>query len=272
MPAYIDGYLIDATVQENHTYESEVTKYPVESGSDITDNVRNKPIVITLEGIVSDNPIGQVAIVRNRSVVTPASSDSSTDFLPSDEALAKLIAVHNAKQPIVVETTLKRYDSMVMTNLEIPRDASTGAVLHFTATFEQVIIVTNNRLFIRVASPNMAGKKNVIRSAAGFEVVKAPTITTKSGKTAIFDSAKGSYVYGDSLPGGAPVPNTDMPNTDSTGTVIGGTPTHWDPASNQWHNQDGTPVSKYDMEKADGTGQWWKDAFNPTNYPGSDGF
>ena len=42
--ASIAGFPIDATVTETHDLESEVTEYPTEKGSDITDHVRNKPI------------------------------------------------------------------------------------------------------------------------------------------------------------------------------------------------------------------------------------
>ena len=45
----IAGFVIDAALRETHTYESEVTEYPVESGAMITDNIRPRPITIEIE-------------------------------------------------------------------------------------------------------------------------------------------------------------------------------------------------------------------------------
>ena len=61
----IKGFPIDAAITEEHTYDSEVTSYPVESGSDITDNVRTLPIEITIEGLVSDNPLERRLATRS---------------------------------------------------------------------------------------------------------------------------------------------------------------------------------------------------------------
>lgn len=151
----IDGYAIDASLTEAHTFESEVSEYPVETGGDVTDNVRPKPIVVKIDGIVSDTPIGTMADVRGRQ-----GDNGQLDFTPSNDAYAKLKEIRDRREPVSIVTTLQTFDSMVMTNLEVPRDAKTGKALRFTATFQQVTLVTNLRTTIRVATPSVANKPN----------------------------------------------------------------------------------------------------------------
>lgn len=144
----IGDYIIDATVTEAHAFNSDVTEYPVEQGGDITDNIRPKPITVMVEGLVSDTPIGRIADLRN------FEGSNSEDFYPSRDALASLLAIRDAREPVTIVTSLQSFDNMVMTQLSVPRDAATGDALRFSATFQQVIFVTNNRTTVRTATPS----------------------------------------------------------------------------------------------------------------------
>jgi len=147
----IDGYLVDVAVSEGHEFPSEVTQHPVETGADLTDHVRNRPIMITLEGVVSDTPIGLVA------------NERSEDVLPSDEALAKLKEIRNRREPVTITTSLGTYENMAMQSLSVPRSSSTGEALRFTCVFVQIQLITNERTTIRVAEPR--GKKKISKGA-----------------------------------------------------------------------------------------------------------
>lgn len=149
---------LDASISEQHGFESEVTEHPVEEGADIADHVRARPIVVTIEGVVSDAPIGPVATRR------------TANALPSDDALAKLLAIRDAREPVTIQTTLgnkspnevgKVYQNMVLTSLSIPRDSATGFALRFSATFTQIQLVTNERTTVRVSVPRGAKKVNL---------------------------------------------------------------------------------------------------------------
>lgn len=150
-PIIIDGYTIDASISEDHSFDSDVTDFPVEQGANITDNVRPKPIVITIEGIVSDTPLGAIADIRH----------GDDTFTPSNEALAVLEGIRAARQPVTIQTTLRVFENMLMSGLSIPRDPQTGAALRFSATFTEVILVTNNRTTVRVATPSSGSAKGL---------------------------------------------------------------------------------------------------------------
>lgn len=150
----IDGYPIDLAITETLNLESTVTKYPIERGAKIADHVQNEPPTITLEGIVSDTPIGVIATDPTRQVVTGGA-------LPSKDALTRLLAIRDAKEPVVIECNLGRFEQMIMTSLEVPKSKEVGKALQFTVTFEQITLTTNNRTTVRVAIPNGSGRDNL---------------------------------------------------------------------------------------------------------------
>lgn len=146
----IDGFPIDATVSESHAFDLDVTDHPVEEGADITDNARIRPAVITLSCIVSDTPLAAVASARD----LPGGGGGA----PSDEAYARMLAIRDAREPVVVTTSIATYANMVLQSLSIPRAASDGESLRFSATFKEVRIVKNDRK--RVSVPRAKGKVN----------------------------------------------------------------------------------------------------------------
>lgn len=149
----IAGYPLDLALTEEHDFESEVTEYPVESGADVSDNIRNKPLEITLEGIVSDTPIGAIALDATRR------AESGTP-LPSLDAYTRILAIRDARELVTIETSLGKFERMALTRLAVPRDRTTGKALKFTVSFRQVNVVQNRRTTVRVAVPNAGGKVN----------------------------------------------------------------------------------------------------------------
>ncbi len=145
----IDNYLIDVTIAEEHELPAEVTSHPIEDGADITDHVRLAPISVTLEGIVSDTPIGTLATTR------------APDGKPSDDAYAFLKLVRSRREPVTIETSLETFDNMVLQHLSVPRAANNGDALRFRVTFVQVELVTNERTTIPTSHPRGQKKRNL---------------------------------------------------------------------------------------------------------------
>lgn len=167
MAVIIDDFEIDIAEAEEHRFDSEITEHPVETGADITDHVRSRGMSLTIDGIVSDTPIG--AIAKRRLI-------DFGDFLPSGEAYAKLIGIRDARQPITIATSLRTYENMVMESLTIPCNATAGDALRFSAVFRQVQLITNERTIVLVSVPR--GKAKVNRGQAFAPDVTAPAKTT----------------------------------------------------------------------------------------------
>jgi hypothetical protein len=161
----INDFAIDAALREEHSFESEVTQFPVEDGADITDHVRTLPKVVTIEGVVSDTPLGKAAVARAgvNALIEDGLIEPTT---ASADALAALTEIHEAREPVTITTSLRLYENMVMESLTIPRDAETGAALRFTATFRQIVIVANQRVRVRVAVPRGKGKRSLGHQAS----------------------------------------------------------------------------------------------------------
>lgn len=147
----IGGYEIDVAVVEEPSFTNEVTEHPVEAGSDVADHVNAKPVIVVVEGIVSDTPIGPLADRR-------AADALEGELLPSDDAFSRLVAISEARQPVTVETSRRIFQNMVLESLSERRDASSGEAFRFRATFHQVRLVTNQRTTIRVAVPRASKK------------------------------------------------------------------------------------------------------------------
>lgn len=157
----IDGVAVDASISESHQFDSEVTDYPVETGSDVTDNVRIKPTIVTINGIVSSTPLpGTFNFEGEDASGNPIKVTAAKDMLDH------LLTIQVNRLPISITTALLVYDDMVMQTLHIPKDAKIGRAFVFTATFKQVTLVSSDRTFVLVANPNAAGKTNLGAKAA----------------------------------------------------------------------------------------------------------
>jgi hypothetical protein len=194
----IDGFEIDAELSGEHGFESEVTDHPVEQGADISDHVRPKPVVVTVEGVVSDTPVGPIADRRG-----DVNENGVLVNSPSQDALAWFLRLRDERQPVAIETSLRRFDSMILQSLSIPTDARTGKALRFRATFKQVRVVVNERSTVRVDVPRARRRQNL-----GNRPAATPPFTiekTRKQASALADATGRSQTLFDGIkPTGAP--------------------------------------------------------------------
>jgi len=134
------GIVVDATISEEHTSSCDLTENPVEDGAKVTDHVQLKPSELTIEGVISDSPLGYAIIgnIQNlvRSVATLFGRSSR-----STDAFNNLRKLQESRKPFTVITGLKRYTNMIMTDLSVPRTATTGGAIHFRAVMKEIRIV-----------------------------------------------------------------------------------------------------------------------------------
>ena len=171
---HIATVAIDASEHEKHSTQVDITDSPVEQGADVSDSLRKKPQELTITGIVSNFVIAggpsQTIVVSNED----AEPDSDFQFLSSsswaqgraEEAYATLEGLAGSSTLFQVVTSLRVYDNMALKSLEVPRDATTGHALRFTATFKELIIVNNATVQIAVSQPSAVPTKNVGKTAA----------------------------------------------------------------------------------------------------------
>lgn len=168
----IGNLSLDATLSESHDYENEVSQFPVESGEDITDNIRITPDRITIEGLISNTPITAGAtdiediIERNGNITTakrvsrdgtPVRVESAQDILLRISG-RKINGADETPELVTVVTGLRSYTGMAMESLVIKRNGSTGQALPFTAQLLKVQIVQTETIKLPNAPPKAQSK------------------------------------------------------------------------------------------------------------------
>ncbi len=185
----IDSWPYDLMVTGEVSFESEVTNFPVERGSNISDHIRPNPITLTLEVIVSDTPIGALANDPSRQVQERQPDGLAilginvadilgTDQvpLPSAEAYERLRGIRDSRRLVQIEIPVgsrkgkpgkRLYQNMALTNLSERHGADTTGAGMFSVSFQQVAIVENRKIFVRTAAPT------------GQPKAKSKSLTTK---------------------------------------------------------------------------------------------
>lgn len=143
----------DVITEENHEMISEVTEFPIEDGSLISDHIIKKGKTLKLTGMISDDPITilQTGFLERSSSVIPQSLKSKFGFgisgingKPSKDGFDRFEEIHDNNIIVEIVTGLKKYDTMVMLELNMPRTSRTVRSLQFTATFKQINIVSTD--------------------------------------------------------------------------------------------------------------------------------
>lgn len=143
----IDGYIVDAALVEQHQLDNEITENPIEKGGIINDHVYEMPDVITLDCVVSDTPLGPVALARGSEL------DGNT---PSLDAYERMKFIRRRGETVVITTSLGIHKDMMLWKLGIPRKADDGECLKFQVSFKAMTFVSNERTVVRIAVPQQA--------------------------------------------------------------------------------------------------------------------
>jgi hypothetical protein len=187
----VGGIFLDATLNENHQYNSRVTNYPVEDGRIISDHVINEPETVQITGIVTDTPISLL-----------------TSFNRSVDAFNRLVRLHTNRELVTVVTGIKVYTNMVMTSLQVPKNVQTGQSLTFIIDLQKVFLDSSVRLSLDPNNPfNKAADKiprEIVNDANVYPYLQQDPVTSLKDQA----SSKVDVGIQDLLP----VPTNILPN------------------------------------------------------------
>ena len=182
--------ILDALVRESHDFRSEVTEFPVETGGNISDHIRNEQREISIEGMITNNPIRFLGGIPAKLI--RGSSAGGIVIGPSlnlvELAFAELERIYNAKDTMIVSTPRKFYTKMVMTRLSIPKDRATGDALRFSASFRQLERVQSRT--VERLSKNVAQERSKPVADAGKQT---PPPTTPKAETRLRSALFGIF-------------------------------------------------------------------------------
>lgn len=146
---------LDATVSETHQHQADITEFPVEGGSALSDHRQQKPVQLTLEFVLTNTPIVEDGTPHWEGDYLPHSPG------PADATIELLLSTwFEGSFLFRIETTTRLYESMMITGLNLPRDARTGESIRGTITFKQVKIATSKSDPSKVP-PEFRGKQRI---------------------------------------------------------------------------------------------------------------
>jgi len=178
----IGGVELDATLRETHSTTVTATSNPVELGADITDNAAVEPVQLELQVAVSDTPLGLAAFTGLVDTVTGLFGSSTTNNLTrSQAAYNTMVEIQNQREPISVQTKLKLYENMLITNISVSQDKDTSRIVMMNISLKEMIIVETETVKLdqdqlkgnttkqQASSAEKSGRKEAVTPGAGVK-------------------------------------------------------------------------------------------------------
>lgn len=155
----IEGILeLTSTASITVTESSSTTKFKVEDGFNISDNITTENIKISFSGVISD--VRSLSLVGNDQdpQAQPFGNRGVKNFIDSIRRIKESKSVFN----VVYDTRLGVIDNCVLTSLVISKDAKLGLGYSVELAFEQIRV--SSRGVIRVeltqqANPDLTQEK-----------------------------------------------------------------------------------------------------------------
>lgn len=123
---------VDVSENEDYRFRGEVSRYPIEDGSNISDNISILPIGIELDLRFSDTPVSKF---------NPLKSLESAEGRGRKTAL-KLIGWFQTKETLIITSGFASISNMAIESITVPRSSDDGkSVLCRTVFAELPIIV-----------------------------------------------------------------------------------------------------------------------------------
>ncbi len=138
----IDTVELDAAVTEKHSAKVEITKHPIEEGASPADHARVLPAQISIEGFLTNTPLGKELRLQRGITSDRATSTGAVGAVgQAQRSMAAIEKLMTDRKAVTVKTDFKTYTNMLVTSLDVPRDARTGEAIRFTIMMEEIRIV-----------------------------------------------------------------------------------------------------------------------------------
>jgi hypothetical protein len=166
---------LDAGISERHSYNNKITKYPVETGLDVSEHIRQDPESFTMEGFVTNSPIAQIPFLSDYKAIVNQGNDR---VMTAYEALLLIMGRRMVKIPsmtsddvnytipskpllVDISTHLRVFNNMAFENLEFDFDSKTGDSLPFKVTACRVVKASTSQATINFLNAGAAGAGGV---------------------------------------------------------------------------------------------------------------
>lgn len=134
---------LDGIITETHVNTVELSRNPIELGADITDHAIIEPRILNILAIVSDSPLDEVEVGP---IVNPTDrhfgTSTARNITRSVAAYNAIIEIMNRRDPIAVQTRLKLYENMLITNVSCTQDKDSSNIVSMDISLSEALIVS----------------------------------------------------------------------------------------------------------------------------------
>ena len=159
----IGSLTIEATVSETHNFSSTPTKFPIESGSMVSDHIINEPEKVRIDGVISDTPLNA----------------SPSNY--AQQAFDSLYTMWKSKELVIAVTQFKVYTDMCITDISVPRTAKSGQAIQFSIELCKITKVNSSNTNAGVLAGTVADQASQTVSVG--QVSTTPATTTETTLT-----------------------------------------------------------------------------------------
>jgi hypothetical protein len=143
--ARLGEIVVDAFLNETHTFSSEITEHPIEGGGTLVDHIHEMPFCLSIDGIISNTPMNLVGLTAFETATRYLNGDNNDFALVAFEKIEELF---KKREPITIATSLKTYHKMVLENLSVERGGGAQESLRFSCTARQIRLAHQERIKI----------------------------------------------------------------------------------------------------------------------------
>ena len=188
----IGDITLDAVIKETTISKVRTTRNPVELGADMNDHAIIEPKEYIIEAVVTDSPlffVGSGDLITSSGFFGSTSLENKTRSQAAFEALEKL---QEKREPITIQTGLRQYENMLLSDIQVSQDKDTSKSIFFTAKLTEIIFTRTEELdfpldsLLPTATQQQAtslideGQKR-LQDAAPFKSIGASLIDTFGG-------------------------------------------------------------------------------------------
>lgn len=126
---------LDGVIEEQHRNVIKLTQHPIEYGTQIADHAIRQPLVIRVQGIITNSPslkqLGNEIPGYQGYVNTAVESFTNARIRT---AYKSLIEIQNERRLMILQTGLLNYKNMVLTKVSTPNNIENNLMLDMTFT------------------------------------------------------------------------------------------------------------------------------------------
>lgn len=171
----IGVFELDALLKEGSKISNTKTKYPVESGSPISDFISPGERTLSISGINTSMSMGIPGAILDGGSISGSKARLSA-------AKRKLEEIANSRLPINIVTGLDVYRNYVIEELSIERSSESGERIDISITLSELVVAELSWAQITAVSTSkkVRGKASKSRVSAGKPQTKTPSDATKA--------------------------------------------------------------------------------------------